>query len=359
MSDQRPAPLVDAKIELRDFPFLPLDVVRLRDSELAISATGDEFRAAVLLWCASWHQKPAASLPNDDKTLAAYAGYGRDIDGWKGIREGALRNFVECADGRLYHQVLAEKAIDAWDGKLRHRFRRECERIKKAAQRAHADPLYPTFEQWKTHVAETGSDKWERKDGDVLDVSPGTNSGQQEGQTQGHDENVPGVSQPPKGQGEGQGEGEGSNKPKSSLRSDSSTGKPSTRAPKKVDTAKEARLAQVTRDAMAAYNGILALPKGLLQRASDVGFETKCENVRRCVSVARQICARQYDSDHITPKFWQDYFRVCHADNFHSGRAGGGKGHEAWLPDFEYLTRKVVMIEVFEKATSGDGGEHA
>ena len=39
----------DPLIDLRDFAFLPLDVVRLRDSELVSTATGDEFRAAVHL----------------------------------------------------------------------------------------------------------------------------------------------------------------------------------------------------------------------------------------------------------------------------------------------------------------------
>lgn len=33
---------------------------RLRDSDIATKAKGDEFRCAVLLWCAAWHQVPAA-----------------------------------------------------------------------------------------------------------------------------------------------------------------------------------------------------------------------------------------------------------------------------------------------------------
>lgn len=49
-----PEPLVPQEVDLRGLTFMPLDVARLRDSDLAIEATGDEFRAAVLLWCASW-----------------------------------------------------------------------------------------------------------------------------------------------------------------------------------------------------------------------------------------------------------------------------------------------------------------
>jgi hypothetical protein len=92
---------------------MPLDVVRLRDSDLTVLASGDAFRAAVLLWCASWHQVPAASLPTDDRLLASLAGYGRDMKGWSQVREDALRGFVECSDGRLYHPVVAEKALEA------------------------------------------------------------------------------------------------------------------------------------------------------------------------------------------------------------------------------------------------------
>jgi hypothetical protein len=80
-----------------------------------VLASGDAFRAAVLLWCASWHQVPAASLPTDDRLLANLAGYGRDMAGWAEVRGDALRGFVECSDGRLYHRVVAEKALEADD----------------------------------------------------------------------------------------------------------------------------------------------------------------------------------------------------------------------------------------------------
>lgn len=93
-------------------PSMLLDVVRLRDSEIANLPSGDAFRAAVLLWCAAWHQVPAASLPATDGALARFAGYGRDTRGWRKVRADALHGFVECSDGRLYHPVVAEKAIE-------------------------------------------------------------------------------------------------------------------------------------------------------------------------------------------------------------------------------------------------------
>jgi hypothetical protein len=118
-------PLTPPDLDLRDFDWMPLDVARLRDSDLSVLAPGDAFRAAVLLWCASWHQIPAASLPAEDRLLANLAGYGRDLKGWSSVRDDALRGFVKCSDGRLYHPVVAEKAIEAHAQRNKQRRRTE------------------------------------------------------------------------------------------------------------------------------------------------------------------------------------------------------------------------------------------
>lgn len=116
-------PLTAPEIDLRSLPYMPLDVVRLRDSDIACTANGDAFRAAVLLWCASWHQVPAASLPADNTSLARYAGYGRDLKGWAKVSREALHGFILCSDGRLYHPVVAEKAVEAWTKRQAYRDR--------------------------------------------------------------------------------------------------------------------------------------------------------------------------------------------------------------------------------------------
>jgi hypothetical protein len=130
------SPLVPPDINLQGMPFMPLDVNRLRDSQLAIAATGDEFRAAVMLWCASWNQIPAASLPADDQSLAAYAGYGRDVKSWRKVKAGAMRGFVLCDDGRFYHPVVAEKAMEAWAERTEYRAEKENEKERKERERA-------------------------------------------------------------------------------------------------------------------------------------------------------------------------------------------------------------------------------
>ena len=152
MTDTRPAPLVPAEVDLRDFQYMELDVRRLRDSRFGAEVSGDAFRAGVMLWCAAWHQVPASSLPDDDIELANLAGYGRFVKEWKKVRAQALQGFVLCSDGRLYHDVVAEKALQAWDSKLHHQYDRARDRLRKLNKQRATESLPPIaelpFEQW-------------------------------------------------------------------------------------------------------------------------------------------------------------------------------------------------------------------
>jgi hypothetical protein len=108
------SPLVPAECDLRDFPYLPVDVQRLLTSETWVLGKGDERAAAMALWLQSWHQVPAASLPDNDRMLGHLA----QVANWKRVKPQALRGWVLCTDGRLYHPVVAEKALEAWVEKL-------------------------------------------------------------------------------------------------------------------------------------------------------------------------------------------------------------------------------------------------
>lgn len=150
--DTLPNPLTPADCDLRDFSYMPLDVLRLRDSDLAARLSGEEFRCAVLLWCAAWHQVPAGSLPDDDVNLAQYAGFGRMVGEWQKVRDGSLWGWVKCADGRLYHPVVCEKANEAWIAKHKLAYDKLCERIRKRNKGRPENgqlPLeVPEFEAW-------------------------------------------------------------------------------------------------------------------------------------------------------------------------------------------------------------------
>ena len=130
-----PKPPVDANVDLRDFPFMPLDVARLRDSDLVSKATDAEFRAAVLLWCAAWHQVPAGSLPDDTQILTHLAGLGRDTEAFERVRGISMGHFQMSADGRLYHPVICEKVLEAWERKEDNADRREADRVRKREAR--------------------------------------------------------------------------------------------------------------------------------------------------------------------------------------------------------------------------------
>lgn len=140
-----PAPLTPADCNLQDFAFMPLDVARLRDSDMAAYQSPEACWAAVLLWAAAWHQVPAASLPDDDRFLAKAAGYGRVVKEWMNVREGALHGWIKCADGRLYHPVVAEKALESWRAKVHHAWKKECDRIRKSNKQRESEgrPLLP------------------------------------------------------------------------------------------------------------------------------------------------------------------------------------------------------------------------
>lgn len=115
------APLTPHDCDLRDFPRMMIDIPRLRGSEFDATPDDAAWRAGFNLWMTAWHQVPAASLSSDDASMAKAAGLGRDLRTWKKIRTAALRGWIACDDGRLYHPVVAEIALESWLEKLQQR----------------------------------------------------------------------------------------------------------------------------------------------------------------------------------------------------------------------------------------------
>lgn len=113
-----PEPLTPPDCNLQNFHRMMLDVTRLRTSAFDATLNDSAWRAGLNLWMSAWHSVPAASLPDDDAALAKAAGLGRDVRTWKKLRAEALRNWVKCSDGLLYHPTVAELALEAWLEKL-------------------------------------------------------------------------------------------------------------------------------------------------------------------------------------------------------------------------------------------------
>lgn len=105
-------PPVPRTLDLRHTRLMPLDVVKLLNSDTWALATGDEAKAAMTLWARAWHQVPAGSLPDDERLLAVWSGSGSN---WPNVREVALRGFTRSDDGRLYHSIICEAATQVND----------------------------------------------------------------------------------------------------------------------------------------------------------------------------------------------------------------------------------------------------
>ncbi|MBS0522254.1 MAG: hypothetical protein JSS04_01360, partial [Proteobacteria bacterium] len=122
MSAELPAPPVPAEVDLRGLAFMPMFGDRLFKSVTWIEASpGAQIAALRLWWHAYAHQVPAASLPDNDRVLAEHAGVTPTV--FRRLKPQALRGWIKCADGRLYHPFLAEIALDAWKRRVGHRAR--------------------------------------------------------------------------------------------------------------------------------------------------------------------------------------------------------------------------------------------
>jgi hypothetical protein len=133
-------PFTPSDCDLRGMPYMPLDVVRMFDSDFYVLSTGDEFKAGVSLWGKAFLQVPAGSLPKDDRLLAHLSGAG---SAWRKVKEMALRGWVECSDGRLYHRTVAEKCLEAWKARCDKRARTEAARAARQTARANCSSEPP------------------------------------------------------------------------------------------------------------------------------------------------------------------------------------------------------------------------
>jgi uncharacterized protein YdaU (DUF1376 family) len=136
MTDNRlPDPLVPAEVDLRGLEYMPLLGARLFASDFDLEATDAEFRAGLRLWWASWNQVPAASLPTSDRALCQLAGCGDNAAKWRKVKARALHGFDLCSDGRLYHAILADQALIAWEKRAESQAKKNNEAERKRRER--------------------------------------------------------------------------------------------------------------------------------------------------------------------------------------------------------------------------------
>src|SRR6185312_11503598 len=76
ITNSSPTPLTPADCDLRNYPWMKLDVVRLRRSKtwrIQAKRNPELGFYHMNLWAASWHELPAASLEDDEDVLADLA----------------------------------------------------------------------------------------------------------------------------------------------------------------------------------------------------------------------------------------------------------------------------------------------
>jgi len=117
-----PPPLVPSGVDLRGMSYMPLFGDRLFKSTTWIEACPEAQVAALRLWWHAFaHEVPAASLPDNERVLADHAGL--PLKAFQRLRPQAMRGWIQCSDGRFYHRVVAEVALEAWSGRVRIRER--------------------------------------------------------------------------------------------------------------------------------------------------------------------------------------------------------------------------------------------
>lgn len=138
-----PEPMSSEDCDLRGMEWMPLNTANLLDSTLFLESTGDEFKAAMALICASWRQVPAGSLPASDKSLATLA----RTDNWTAVRTMAMRNWVLCSDGRYYHAIVAAKAMEALPHRQEFVEKKTAEANRKERERKDRKDLFATLRE--------------------------------------------------------------------------------------------------------------------------------------------------------------------------------------------------------------------
>lgn len=87
-----------------------LDMERARQSDTWALAPADVRPWLLMLWATAWEQTPCGSMPDDDDLIAAKIGMPlKAFTKHKGV---LLRRWWKADDGRLYHDVLVQRATE-------------------------------------------------------------------------------------------------------------------------------------------------------------------------------------------------------------------------------------------------------
>ncbi len=114
-----------------------LDIERLKKSRSWLRCKRAPHLAYYMinLWTAAWHEVPAGSLEDDEDILADRAGC-TSLKQWATVRDDVMHGWILCSDGRYYHPVVSEKAMEAWGKRQGWRDRTAKAREERARRRS-------------------------------------------------------------------------------------------------------------------------------------------------------------------------------------------------------------------------------
>jgi len=169
--------MTTAECDCTDLDGFMLNVERLMASELVALSTHEVVAAALFLWCRAWKQMPAASLPDDERVISAFAKL--PLSKFRKHREEIMRGFVKCSDGRFYHRTLSAEAMAAYERKVAFRRKREIDAKRLATWRANkkgnADEIRCETDSETRFVAE-GQGRDRDGTGKVVELNPIANA---------------------------------------------------------------------------------------------------------------------------------------------------------------------------------------
>jgi hypothetical protein len=325
-----PPPLMPSEVDLTGLTWMPLEVSKVMQSSLFIKSTGDEFKAAFALWCASWYETPAGSLPNDEEMLEDLSRSKR----WSKVRAMAMKGWVLCSDGRLYHETVVRNAIAAWDRRVDHRESVDNKTTRQARWRARLKEVAGQLRE--LGVTPPAGASLETLETLLRDARPSTVDAHVDATGDGQ------VDKPETGK-TGQGRtGEDKTKERDPSGSVGSADPPAKGKPPKVPPCPYDEIVKAFEEILpelpSVRLGISDKRKRAFAKFWTWIFEsTKRDGTRRATDKASGLA-------------WiRDYFNRARDNDFVMGRTPRGKGHENWVCDIDFLLSENGLKQVIEK----------
>lgn len=113
---------------------LDLDYERIEQSDTWAIASPEQRPWLLMLWMISWRQVPVASLPNNDRLIAARIGM--PVEQFTEWKEVLLSGWELATDGRLYHKTLTAHVLRMAEKRNKDRARVAAFRAKSAKHQA-------------------------------------------------------------------------------------------------------------------------------------------------------------------------------------------------------------------------------